>query len=106
MSTRDIQKHVAELYGLSISPDLVSAVTDAVLDEVTAWQNRPLEPVYAIVFFDAVRVKIRDEGNRPMIPVVDNSETDQAGGVQRTASGWLRGPRRHPTATARDSRVI
>jgi len=62
MSTRDIQKHVAELYGLSISPDLVSAVTDAVLDEVTAWQNRPLEPVYAIVFFDAVRVKIRDEG--------------------------------------------
>jgi len=62
MSTRDIQKHVEELYGISISPDLVSAVTDAVLDEVTAWQNRPLEPVYAIVFFDAVRVKIRDEG--------------------------------------------
>jgi putative transposase len=62
MSTRDIQKHVGELYGISISPDLVSAVTDAVLDEVSAWQNRPLEATYAIVFFDAVRVKIRDEG--------------------------------------------
>ncbi len=62
MSTRDIQAHVLELYGMEISPDLVSAVTDAVIDEATAWQNRPLEPVYAIVFFDALRVKIRDEG--------------------------------------------
>ena len=63
MSTRDIQAHVRELYGLEISPDLVSAVTDAVHDEVKAWQARPLEPVYAIVFFDALRVKIRDEGS-------------------------------------------
>ena len=62
MSTRDIQAHVRELYGLEISPDLVSAVTDQVIDEVTAWQNRPLEDSYAIVFFDALRVKIRDEG--------------------------------------------
>ena len=62
MSTRDIQAHLLELYGVSISPELVSAVTDAVLDEVVQWQNRPLEPVYAIVYFDALRVKIRDEG--------------------------------------------
>ncbi|MDE1180110.1 IS256 family transposase [Paraburkholderia sp.] len=62
MSTRDIQAHVAELYGLEISPELVSAVTDAVLDEVRAWQERPLDPVYALVYFDALRVKIRDEG--------------------------------------------
>jgi putative transposase len=62
MSTRDIQAHLRELYGVEISPELVSAVTDAVLDEVAAWQNRPLEPVYAIVFFDCLRVKIRDEG--------------------------------------------
>ncbi len=62
MSTRDIQAHVRELYGLEISPDLVSAVTDAVLDEVQAWQGRPLESVYAVVYFDALRVKIRDEG--------------------------------------------
>ena len=62
MSTRDIQAHVRELYGIDVSPDLVSAVTDSVIDEVSAWQSRPLEPTYAIVFFDALRVKIRDEG--------------------------------------------
>jgi putative transposase len=62
MSTRDIQGHLRELYGTEISPELVSAVTDAVLDEVATWQSRPLEPVYAIVFFDCLRVKIRDEG--------------------------------------------
>lgn len=62
MSTRDIQGHIRELYGFEISPQLVSAITDAVMDEVRAWQNRPLEPTYAIVFFDALRVKIREEG--------------------------------------------
>jgi putative transposase len=62
MSTRDIQAHMRELYGIDVSPDLVSAVTDAVLEDVAAWQGRPLEPVYAIVFFDCLRVKIRDEG--------------------------------------------
>jgi len=62
MSTRDIQAHIAEIYGIEVSPALVSAVTDAVLEEVSAWQNRPLEPVYAIVYFDALRVKMRDEG--------------------------------------------
>jgi transposase-like protein len=62
MSTRDIQAHVRELYGIEVSPDLVSAVTDQVIDEVAAWQARPLEASYAIVFFDALRVKIRDEG--------------------------------------------
>lgn len=62
MSTRDIQAHVGELYGVSISPDLVSVVTDSVIDEVRAWQSRPLESTYAVVYFDALRVKIRDEG--------------------------------------------
>jgi putative transposase len=62
LSTRDIQAHVGELYGVTISPDLVSVVTDAVIDEVRAWQSRPLESTYAVVFFDALRVKIRDEG--------------------------------------------
>ena len=62
MSTRDIQAHIEELYGIGVSAALVSAITDAVLEEVNAWQNRPLEPVYAIVYFDALRVKIRDEG--------------------------------------------
>ena len=51
-----------EIYGLDVSPDLISTVTDAVLEAVGEWQNRPLEPMYPIVFFDALRVKIREEG--------------------------------------------
>jgi len=62
MSTREITGHLRDLYGIEVSPDLISAVTDAVLEEVATWQARPLEPVYPLVFFDALRVKIRDEG--------------------------------------------
>jgi len=62
MSTREIQGHLRESYGLEVSPDLVSAVTDAVLDEVAEWQNRPLEALYPLVFLDAFWVKVRDEG--------------------------------------------
>ena len=62
MSVREIAGHVRELYGVEVSPDLISAVTDAVLDELAAWQARPLEAVYPLIFFDALRVKNRDEG--------------------------------------------
>jgi putative transposase len=62
LTTREIAAHIGELYGTEISADLVSAVTDAVLEEVAAWQSRGLEATYAIVFFDALRVKIRNEG--------------------------------------------
>jgi putative transposase len=62
LSVREIQAHLKELYGTEVSPDLISRVTDAVLDEVKEWQNRPLEAIYPIVFFDALRVKLRDEG--------------------------------------------
>src|SRR6188768_8683 len=62
MSTREIVGHLRELYGIDVSSDLISAVTDVVLEEVAAWQARPLEPVYPLVFFDALRVKVRDEG--------------------------------------------
>jgi mutator family transposase len=62
LTTREIAAHVGELYGVEISPDLVSAVTDAVLEEAAAWQSRALEATYAIVFFDAIGVKIRNEG--------------------------------------------
>jgi putative transposase len=62
MTVRDIRGHVEELYGIDVSPDLISAITDAVLDEVAEWQSRPLDAVYPLVFFDAIRVKIRDEG--------------------------------------------
>ena len=62
MSVRDIQGHLRELYGIEASPQLISTVTDAVLEEVGRWQARPLDALYAIVFFDALRVKMRDEG--------------------------------------------
>ena len=62
LTVREIQGHLAEFYGVDVSPDLISAVTDAVLDEIVEWQNRPLEALYPLVFFDALRVKIRDEG--------------------------------------------
>jgi putative transposase len=61
LPTREIQKFLAEIYGIEISPTLISQVTDEVLAEVTAWQARPLERMYPVVFFDALRVKIRDE---------------------------------------------
>jgi len=62
MTVREIRGHLEDLYGIDVSPDLISAVTDAVLEEVSEWQNRPLDICYAVVFFDAIRVKIRDEG--------------------------------------------
>lgn len=62
MSVRDIQGHLRELYGIEASPQLISTVTDAVLEEVGRWQSRPLDALYALVFFDAIRVKTRDEG--------------------------------------------
>ena len=62
MNVREIVGHLRDLHGVDVSPDLISAVTDAILDKVAAWQARPLEPAYPLVFFDALRVKIRDEG--------------------------------------------
>jgi len=62
LTVRELQAHLEECYQVPVSPDLITAVTDAILPEVTAWQQRPLEPVYVAVVFDALRVKIRDEG--------------------------------------------
>lgn len=62
MAVREIQEHLQEIYGTEVSPQLISQVTDAVLDEVAAWQGRPLEAMYPVIFFDALRVKVRDEG--------------------------------------------
>ena len=64
LSTRDIRGHLEEMYGLKVSADLISRVTDAVLEDVSDWQNRALEPMYPIVFLDALRVKIRDAESR------------------------------------------
>jgi putative transposase len=62
MSTREIQGHLEEIYGAEVSPQLISTVTDAVAAEVAEWQSRPLEALYPVMFFDALRVKVRDQG--------------------------------------------
>jgi transposase-like protein len=62
MSGRDIQKHLGKVYNMEVSPDLISRVTNDVLEEVREWQNRPLERSYAIVYLDALRVKSREDG--------------------------------------------
>jgi len=61
MTVREIQGFLAEQYGTAVSPDFISSVTDEVMAEVTAWQARPLEPLYPVIFFDALRVKIRED---------------------------------------------
>jgi len=63
MTTREIQSHLEEIYGVEVSPALVSTVTDAVVDEVKSWQGRPLESLYPIVYLDALYVKIRENGH-------------------------------------------
>ena len=62
LSMREIEGHLRDLYGIEVSPELISTVTDAVHEQVTEWQNRLLELLYALVFFDVLRVKVRDEG--------------------------------------------
>jgi putative transposase len=62
MSTRDIEAHLKEIYGIDASAALISNITDVVADEITAWQNRPVDEVYPIVYVDAIRVRVRHEG--------------------------------------------
>jgi len=62
MSVRDIQDHLLEIYEIEVSADLISKITDAVLDEVKQWQSRPLDPVWPVVFLDAIVCKVRDGG--------------------------------------------
>jgi putative transposase len=62
MTVRDIQGHLEEVYGVEVSPDLISKVTSAVVEDVAAWQNRPLDAVYPLVYLDALVVKVRDQG--------------------------------------------
>ena len=76
MSVREIQAFLAEQYGTEVSPDFISSVTDEVMAETIAWQNRPLEAMYPVVFFDALRVKIRGDG------VVSNKAVYLALGIQ------------------------
>src|SRR5215831_6697088 len=77
MTVREIKAFLEEQYKVEISADLISTVTDSVMDDVVEWQNRPLEKMYPVVFFDALRVKIRDEGT------VKNKAVYLALGIQR-----------------------
>jgi putative transposase len=77
LTVREIQGYLAEAYGTEVGHDLISTVTDGVLTEVAAWQSRPLEPVYPVVFFDALRVKVREDA------VVRNKAVYLALGVRR-----------------------
>jgi hypothetical protein len=118
MTVREIQGHLEQLYQVEVSPAMISTVTDAVLAEVTAWQQRPLDRLYPVVIFDALRVKIRDEG------IVRNKAVYLALGIDRDgqkdilglwieqtegAAFWLRvmtelksrGARRHPRRVGR-----
>ena len=63
MTVRDIQGHLMDMYGTEVSPEFISSVTDAVVEDVRAWQNRPLENIYPIVYLDAIFVKVRDNGH-------------------------------------------
>jgi putative transposase len=62
MSVRDMQGHLEEMYGVEVNPSLISDVTDGVMEQARIWQNRPLDCFYAIVFLDALYVKIRHQG--------------------------------------------
>ena len=90
MTMREIQGFLQESYGVEVSPEFISSVTEAVMAEVTAWQARPLEPMYPVVFFDALRVKIKEDA------VVRNKAIYLALGVQRDGTRdilglWIEG---------------
>jgi transposase-like protein len=85
LTVREIQGYLAESYGTEVSPELISTATDSVLAEVTAWQARPLEPVYPVVFFDALRVKTREDN------VVRNKAVYLALGIRRDGSREILG---------------
>ncbi|HEY1443002.1 MAG TPA: IS256 family transposase [Mycobacterium sp.] len=85
LTVREIRGYLVETYGTEVSPDFISTVTDGVLAEVTAWQSRPLEPVYPVVFFDALRVKIREDA------VVRNKAVYLALGVRRDGTREILG---------------
>ena len=101
LTTGEISAHLAEVYGATVSKDTISKITERVVESMTEWQSRPLDPVYPVVFIDAIRVKIRDGNvvNRPIylaMGVTVNGERDILGlwagehGDGEGAKFWLR----------------
>jgi putative transposase len=88
MSTREIREHLEEIYDVDVSADLISRVTDAVVDEMIAWQNRPLEPVYLVAYLDALVIKVRDTSGvqNKSVYVVVGVRTD---GSKEVLGLWL-----------------
>lgn len=88
MSTRDITGHLKDVYNADVSPALISKVTDVVADEITAWQNRPLDPVYPIIYIDALVVKVRDGGavNNKAAHLVIGVDLD---GIKNVLGIWI-----------------
>ena len=104
MTVREIRAFLEEQYQVEVSADLISTVTDSVLDDVIEWQNRPLEAMYSVVFFDALRVKIRDEGT------VKNKAVYLALGIQRNGTKevlglWIQQNRRSEVLASGDERA-
>ena len=96
MSNRDIIHHLRQVYGTELSAETVSRITDAVLEEVKAWQSRALDPVYAVVFLDAIVVKVRDNQvvqNKPAYVAIG---VDADGEKHVLGSGWPAPRRRAP----------
>lgn len=99
LTVRDIRAHLEDVYGLQVSPDLISRVTDAVLDEVREWQGRALERMYPIVIFDALRVKIRDAPSQALL----RNTLPGSGQPHGQEQGGLRGAGRHAGRRPRGS---
>ena len=98
MTHGEICAHLAEVYGAEVSKQTISTITDRVLDGLAEWQSRPLDPVYPVMFIDAINVKIRDGqvANRPIYVAL-------AVTVEGTGTSWGCGPGSTATARARSS---
>src|SRR3954447_5791082 len=88
MTVRDIQAHLAEIYDVTVSPDLISKITDSVLEEVAEWQSRPLDRIWPVLFLDAVVCKVRDNGTVRNKAAHLAVAVDTEGKKEVRASGW------------------
>ncbi len=89
MSTRDISAHLEEIYGVEVGRDLISKVTDAVMEDARAWQTRPLDDVYPVVFLDALVLKIRDGGTRVSARRVTSRSAINLDGDREVLGMWF-----------------
>lgn len=89
MSTRDIQAHLQEIYGTEVSPELISEVTNEIITDVNKWQNRPLEPMYPVVYFDAIRIKIRNSANQVVPKAMHIALGVRPDGIKEILGMWI-----------------